>query len=195
MPLLLIQAEWIAGVDEAGRGPLAGPVVAAAVILNPSQPILGLDDSKKISSKKRLALFDEICEKAYCYAIAEASVAEIDTFNILQASLLAMKRAIERLKHQPQYVLIDGLFCPKITIPAEAIIKGDSKIPAISAASILAKVYRDRLMLNLHTLHPEYGFNTHSGYGTQRHLAALDRFGPCPHHRCTFSPVRSRIHT
>lgn len=181
----------IAGVDEAGRGPLAGPVVAAAVILNDACPILGLNDSKKLTAKRREALFVEICEKATAYALAEASVEEIDTLNILQASLLAMKRAVEALKTPPHKILVDGTFCPKVTMSAEAIIGGDALIPAISAASILAKVYRDRLMDAFDQTYPHYGFAQHSGYGTPLHLAALQQHGATPIHRQSFAPVKN----
>ncbi len=192
---LFDQAEplLIAGVDEAGRGPLAGPVVAAAVILDPSKPIPGLNDSKKISAKKRERLFIEICEKAYSYAIAQASVAEIDAINILQASLLAMKRAVEALPIQPHKIKVDGTFCPKVSMESEAIIQGDSLVPAISAASILAKVYRDRLMDEMDETYPGYGFKNHAGYGTKQHLEALKILGVTPIHRITFSPIKALL--
>lgn len=181
----------IAGVDEAGRGPLAGPVVAAAVILNDARPIPGLNDSKKLSAKRREALFLEICEHAEAYAIAEASVQEIDTLNILQASLLAMQRAVEALPIPPHKILVDGTFCPKVLMASKAIIGGDALIPAISAASILAKVYRDRLMDALDQTYPEYGFAKHAGYGTKFHLAALQKHGATPIHRLSFAPLRN----
>ena len=180
----------IAGVDEAGRGPLAGPVVAAAVILDPSQPIKGLGDSKVLSEKTRERLFDAIRDKALCCCIAEASVDEIDRINILQATMLAMRRAVEGLRLKPAKVLVDGNRLPVLRVPAEAIVKGDAKVPAISAASILAKVHRDRLCLQMHERHPQYGFAGHKGYGTAEHLAALREHGPCDWHRRSFAPVR-----
>ncbi|MFN9708603.1 MAG: ribonuclease HII [Burkholderiales bacterium] len=180
----------LAGVDEAGRGPLAGPVVAAAVILDVARPIEGLKDSKKLSADAREHLFHEICAKALCFCIAEASVDEIDQLNILQATMLAMKRAVEGLSLKPVKVLIDGNHIPPLHLPAEAIVKGDAKVKAISAASILAKVYRDRLCDDLHRAHPEYGFNGHKGYPTAAHIEALRRHGACVHHRRSFTPVR-----
>lgn len=180
----------IAGVDEAGRGPLAGPVVAAAVILDPIQPIEGLNDSKKLSARAREHLFHEICTKALCFCIAEASVHEIDQLNILQATMLAMKRAVEGLCFTPVKVLIDGNRLPQIHLPAEAIVKGDAKVTVISAASILAKVHRDRLCDDLHRDYPEYGFKAHKGYPTVHHIEALRRYGVCVHHRRSFAPVR-----
>jgi len=180
----------IAGVDEAGRGPLAGPVVAAAVILDELKPIKGLADSKAISALKRERLFDEIRAKALCCCIAEASAAEIDELNILQATMLAMRRAVEGLRLKPAKVLVDGNRIPVLKIPAEAIVKGDAKVKAISAASILAKVHRDRLCVELHALHPQYGFDGHKGYPTPEHLAALRAHGACPQHRRSFGPVR-----
>jgi ribonuclease HII len=180
----------IAGVDEAGRGPLAGPVVAAAVILDDLKPIKGLADSKAISALKRERLFDEIRAKALCCCIAEASAAEIDELNILQATMLAMRRAVEGLRLRPAKVLVDGNRIPVLKIPAEAIVKGDAKVKAISAASILAKVHRDRLCLDLHAQHPQYGFDGHKGYPTPEHLAALRTHGACPQHRRSFGPVR-----
>ncbi|MDM4767359.1 ribonuclease HII [Pelomonas sp. SE-A7] len=180
----------VAGVDEAGRGPLAGPVVAAAVILDPEQPIAGLGDSKVLSEKKRERLFDEIRAKALCCCIAEATVEEIDRLNILQATMLAMRRAVEGLRLKPVLVLVDGNRLPVLKIPAEAIVKGDAKVPAISAASILAKVHRDRLCLGMHEAHPEYGFAMHKGYPTAEHLAALREHGVSPWHRRSFAPVR-----
>jgi ribonuclease HII len=181
----------IAGVDEAGRGPLAGPVIAAAVILDELQPIRGLADSKKLSPKTRERLFDEIRAKALCCCIAEASVEEIDRLNILQATLLAMRRAVEGLRLRPHRVLVDGNRLPTLSVPAEAIVQGDAKVQAISAASILAKVYRDRLCEQLHERHPQYGFDAHKGYGTQAHMAALREHGACAEHRRSFAPVRS----
>lgn len=180
----------IAGVDEAGRGPLAGPVVASAVILNPERPIEGLNDSKKLSAKKRQQLYSIIQERALAFAIATASVAEIDEFNILQASLLAMQRAVERLLIVPEHVLVDGLHCPKLLQTSQAIVKGDQTVPAISAASILAKVYRDDYMIQLDKDYPDYGFAIHKGYPTPRHLLALKQFGITCHHRQSFGPVK-----
>ncbi|MBK6388776.1 MAG: ribonuclease HII [Rhodoferax sp.] len=179
----------IAGVDEAGRGPLAGPVVAAAVILDEKNPIRGLADSKKLTALRREKLFDEIRAKALCCSIAEASVEEIDRLNILQATMLAMRRAVEGLRLKPAKVLIDGNRIPVMDVLAEAIVKGDSLIPAISAASILAKVSRDRWCAELDLAYPQYGFAGHKGYGTVEHLAALREHGACPQHRKTFSPV------
>jgi ribonuclease HII len=181
----------VAGVDEAGRGPLAGPVIAAAVILDELQPIRGLADSKKLSPKTRERLFDEIRAKALCCCIAEASVEEIDRLNILQATLLAMRRAVEGLRLRPHRVLVDGNRLPTLSVPAEAIVQGDAKVQAISAASILAKVYRDRLCEQLHERHPQYGFDAHKGYGTQAHMAALREHGACAEHRRSFAPVRA----
>lgn len=180
----------VAGVDEAGRGPLAGPVVAAAVILDDQQPIRGLGDSKLLSARKRERLFDEIRARALCCCIAEASVEEIDTLNILQATLLAMRRAVEGLRLKPHKVLVDGNRLPLLKVPAEAIVKGDAKVAAISAASILAKVHRDRLCVDLHAAHPQYGFAGHKGYPTPDHLAALRTHGACEAHRRSFAPVR-----
>jgi len=179
----------IAGVDEAGRGPLAGPVVAAAVILDDRHAIKGLADSKKLSARRREALFDEIRAKALCCSVAQASVEEIDELNILQATLLAMRRAVMGLRLPPKLVLVDGNRLPVLEIRAEAIVKGDDKVPAISAASILAKVTRDRWCLEYHQQFPQYGFDQHKGYGTADHLAALRLHGPCPQHRRTFRPV------
>jgi ribonuclease HII len=183
----------MAGVDEAGRGPLAGPVVAAAVMLDDANPILGLGDSKTQSEKKRERLFDEIRAKALCCCIAEASVEEIDRLNILQATLLAMRRAVEGLRLKPARVLVDGNRLPVLKIPAEAIVKGDAKVQAISAASILAKVYRDRQCLAMHETHPEYGFAGHKGYPTAEHLAALREHGVSAWHRRSFGPVREML--
>lgn len=179
----------IAGVDEAGRGPLAGPVVAAAVILDDLRPIAGLNDSKKLSAAKREKLFDEIRAKALCCSIAQASVEEIDEINILQATLLAMRRAVEGLRLKPAKVLVDGNRLPVLEVLAEAIVKGDATVPAISAASILAKVTRDRWCAELDAKYPQYGFAAHKGYGTAEHLAALQTHGACPEHRKTFAPV------
>ncbi|MDD5324385.1 MAG: ribonuclease HII [Polaromonas sp.] len=182
----------IAGVDEAGRGPLAGPVVAAAVILDELQPIKGLADSKKLTALRREKLYDEILGKALCCSIAQASVEEIDTLNILQATLLAMQRAVAGLRLRPHKVLVDGNRLPPVSILAEAIVKGDALVPCISAASILAKVYRDRWCAEYHLEYPQYGFASHKGYGTEQHLAALREHGACPQHRKSFAPV-SRV--
>lgn len=179
----------IAGIDEAGRGPLAGPVVAAAVILHPDKPIVGLADSKKLTEKQRETLFVMIQENALAFAIAEASVAEIDRINILQATLLAMQRAVAALSIVPQLALIDGNCCPQLACDAKAIIRGDETEPAISAASILAKVTRDRIMHQLDLQFPHYGFAKHKGYATEAHLAALEKHGPCILHRRSFAPV------
>jgi ribonuclease HII len=176
-------------VDEAGRGPLAGPVVAAAVILDDQRPIAGLADSKKLSPARREALFDEIRAHALCFSIAEASVEEIDRLNILQATLLAMRRAVQGLRLKPVMVLVDGNRLPVLDVPAEAIVKGDARVQAISAASILAKVHRDRWCAQLHERYPQYGFAGHKGYGTAAHMAALRAHGACPEHRRTFAPV------
>ena len=179
----------VAGVDEAGRGPLAGPVVAAAVILDELQPIKGLADSKKLTALRREALFDEIRAKALCCSIALATVEEIDQLNILQATMLAMKRAVEGLRLKPQKTLVDGNQLPALSMLAEAIVKGDALVPAISAASILAKVYRDRWCAELDQAYPQYGFARHKGYGTAIQLAALREHGACPQHRRSFAPV------
>ena len=185
---------WICGVDEAGRGPLVGAVVAGAVVLDPHNPINGLKDSKKLTAARREFLYQQIMEKAKAWGIGEASPAEIDEINILQATMLAMRRAVEdlssRLGQWPDKALIDGNRCPELPIAAEAIIKGDAKEPAISAASILAKVTRDRQMQILHERHPEYGFAQHMGYPTVAHFAALKQYGACEQHRRSFSPVR-----
>lgn len=186
-------AYWICGADEAGRGPLAGPVYAAAVILDDSRPIAGLADSKKLNEKKRDLLAVEIRQHAAAWAIATASAAEIDEINILQASLLAMKRAIEALSLRPHEVLVDGLYCPDTGIPSQAIVKGDSKVAAISAASILAKTARDEAMLQLHHQYPQYGFDAHKGYPTAAHLAAIRLHGIIPEHRKSFRPVRELL--
>ena len=179
----------IAGVDEAGRGPLAGPVVAAAVILNPAKRIRGLADSKVLSPQKRERLHDEIMDKALCCAIALATVQEIDTLNILQATLLAMRRAVEGLRLPPALVMVDGNRLPALAVRAEAVIDGDAKVKAISAASILAKVHRDRWCAEIDAHWPQYGFAAHKGYGTAAHLAALREHGACEHHRRSFAPV------
>lgn len=179
----------VAGVDEAGRGPLAGPVVAAAVILDELNPIAGLADSKQLTPARRERLFDEIRARALCCSVAEASVEEIDQLNILQATLLAMRRAVDGLRLKPTKVLVDGNRLPVLDVLAEAIVKGDAKVPAISAASILAKVHRDRWCEHYHQQFPQYGFASHKGYGTAEHLAALRLHGACPQHRRSFSPV------
>ena len=178
-----------AGVDEAGRGPLAGPVVAAAVILDDKQPIAGLADSKKLSASRREALFDAIRARALCFAIAEASVEEIDRLNILQATLLAMQRAVAGLRLRPGLVLVDGNRLPVLPMPSEAVIGGDALVQAISAASILAKVHRDRWCQSIDAQYPQYGFAGHKGYGTAAHLEALRNHGACPLHRRSFAPV------
>ncbi|MDI1268942.1 MAG: ribonuclease HII [Polaromonas sp.] len=178
-----------AGVDEAGRGPLAGPVVAAAVILDDLQPIKGLADSKVLTARRREQLYEEILAKALCCSIAQASVEEIDRLNILQATMLAMKRAVEGLRLKPVKVQVDGNRLPVLSMLAEAIVKGDALVPAISAASILAKVHRDRWCEQFHLEYPQYGFAGHKGYGTAEHLAALREHGACPQHRRSFSPV------
>ena len=183
----------IAGVDEAGRGPLAGPVVAAAVILDPLRPIGGLADSKTLSAGKRDSLAVIIKQTALSWAIAEASVEEIDELNILQATLLAMQRAVSGLSMRPDEVLVDGNRLPVLAMPAQAIIKGDSKIAAISAASILAKVARDKLMDEYHRQYPDFAFQLHKGYGTRQHLAEIEKFGFLGVHRKTFNPVKSLI--
>ena len=188
---------WICGVDEAGRGPLVGSVVAGAVVLDPNQPIIGLRDSKKLSPARREQLYAEIMQKAQAWGVGQASPSEIDTLNILQATMLAMRRAIEalseRLGEWPSKALIDGNRCPILPIASEAIIKGDAKEPAISAASIIAKVTRDQQMQALHTQYPQYGFNQHMGYPTEAHMQALKQYGPCEEHRRTFAPVRDLI--
>ena len=182
-------AGLVAGVDEAGRGPLAGPVFAAAVILDERNPIKGLADSKKLTALRREKLFDEIRAKALCCSIAQASVQEIDDINILQASLLAMRRAVEGLRLRPAKVLVDGNRIPVLDVLAEAIVQGDALVPAISAASILAKVQRDRWCAELDVQFPHYGFAKHKGYGTAQHLSALRELGACEQHRKTFRPV------
>jgi ribonuclease HII len=182
-------AALIAGVDEAGRGPLAGPVVAAAVILDDLNPIKGLADSKKLTALKREKLYDEIRAKALCCSIAEASVEEIDALNILQATMLAMRRAVEGLRLKPNKVLVDGNRLPVLDVLAEAIVKGDSKVQAISAASILAKVTRDRWCEQIDQEYPVYGFAKHKGYGTEAHMQALKTHGATPWHRKSFAPV------
>lgn len=182
--------ELICGVDEAGRGPLAGKVYAAAVILNPMMSIKGLTDSKKLSNIKREELYEKIIESAYAYSIRSADVAEIEQLNILQATLLAMKRAVESLSIIPTLVQIDGNKAPKLAVKTETIVKGDLKVSAISAASILAKVTRDREMIEIDKIYPEYGFINHKGYGTKEHLAAIAKFGVLPIHRKGFAPIK-----
>jgi ribonuclease HII len=183
----------VAGVDEAGRGPLAGPVFAAAVILDPMRPIAGLADSKVLSESKRDSLYIVIKEAALSWSIAEASVEEIDELNILQATLLAMQRAVNGLNVRPDEVLVDGNRLPKLSIPAQAIVKGDSKVQAISAASILAKVERDRLMSGYYEQYPDFSFHVHKGYGTRQHLDEIERFGFLDIHRKTFNPVKTML--
>ncbi len=190
--------EWgrpglVAGVDEAGRGPLAGPVVAAAVILDDLKRIKGLGDSKSLTPKRREKLFDEIRAKALACSIGQASVEEIDSLNILQATLLAMRRAVQGLRLIPHRVLVDGNQLPLLAMPVAAIVKGDASVAAISAASILAKVHRDRLCAAMHEAHPLYGFANHKGYPTAAHLAALVRHGPCELHRKSYAPVRAAM--
>ncbi|MBT1538021.1 ribonuclease HII [Ralstonia solanacearum] len=186
----------LCGVDEAGRGPLAGPVMAGAVVLNPRKPIKGLADSKVLTAKKREALYDEIVEKALAWHVAEATVEEIDRINILHATMLAMQRAVQGVAAQgvlPDLVQVDGNRCPQVAFAVEAIVKGDALVPAISAASILAKVTRDRQLAALHIAFPHYGFDVHAGYGTPQHLAAIERHGVTPHHRRSFAPVRRAL--
>ena len=183
----------VAGVDEAGRGPLAGPLVAAAVILDDLQPIRGLADSKALTALKRERLFDEIRARALCCSVAQASVEEIDRLNILQATMLAMRRAVDGLRLTPHRVVVDGNRVPVLRMPVAAVVKGDAKVAAISAASILAKVTRDRLCDDLHQRFPHYGFDGHKGYPTPAHLAALREHGPCPEHRRSYAPVRASL--
>lgn len=183
----------IAGVDEVGRGPLAGPVLAGAVILHPDRPIAGLADSKALSAKKREELFALIQERCLAWAIGRAEVHEIDQLNILQATLLAMQRAINALPTKPDHVQVDGNICPQITYSVEAIIGGDGLIPAISAASIIAKVSRDREMIEYAKIYPEYGFAEHKGYGTKQHLLALKQFGVTAIHRRSFAPIKNSL--
>ena len=183
----------VAGVDEVGRGPLCGPVVAASVILNPAHPIEGLNDSKKLSEKRREELFDVICQDALAWSLGRADVAEIDELNILHATMLAMQRAVEGLSVKPELAYIDGNRCPKLSCRAEAIVKGDSRVPEIAAASIIAKVTRDREMLVMDREWPGYGIAGHKGYPTKVHMEALRRLGPAPIHRRSFKPVRELI--
>jgi len=180
----------VCGVDEAGRGPLAGPVFAAAAVLDPARPITGLADSKILSEKRRMALADAIRTRALAWAVAFATVEEIDRLNILRASLLAMRRALERLSLTPTEVLVDGRYCPEMNLPIRAIVRGDATVAAISAASILAKTGRDAEMRRLHDRFPQYGFDRHKGYPTPAHLDALRRHGVCEVHRRSFAPVR-----
>jgi ribonuclease HII len=182
--------ELVAGVDEVGRGPLCGPVVTAAVILDPRRPIAGLNDSKKLTEARREALFDEICEKALAWCVARAEVDEIDRLNILHATMLAMQRAVEGLSITPRLALIDGNRCPTLKVPSAPVIQGDAQVPAIAAASILAKVSRDREMCALDLCYPGYGLSAHKGYPTPNHLEALQRLGPTVIHRRSFAPVR-----
>ena len=179
----------LAGVDEAGRGPLAGPVVAAAVMLDVQSPIDGLADSKKLSAKRREALYDVILSKALCVSCVAIDAQTVDRINVLAATMLAMQRAVEGLRLKPQLVLVDGNRLPTLSVRAEAIVQGDDKVAAISAASIVAKVTRDRMMDEADIRYPGYGFSKHKGYGTRAHLAALQSLGPCPLHRLTFAPV------
>ncbi|MEM6051251.1 ribonuclease HII [Erwinia sp. P7711] len=186
-------ATCIAGVDEVGRGPLVGAVVTAAVILDPARPIVGLADSKKLSEKRRLALFDEITEKALSWSLGRAEPEEIDQLNILHATMLAMQRAVAGLHITPDFVLIDGNRCPALPMPSQAVVKGDSLVREISAASIIAKVTRDREMTELDLQFPEYGFAQHKGYPTALHMERLALHGVTPHHRRSFAPVRNAI--
>lgn len=188
-----LNALLLAGVDEVGRGPLVGAVVTAAVILDPRRPILGLNDSKKLSASQREHLADQIRERALAWALGRAEPAEIDQINILQATMLAMQRAVAALPITPTSVLIDGNRCPALPMPAQAVVKGDATVPAISAASILAKVARDAEMQALELQHPGYGFAKHKGYPTPAHLEALQRLGPLPEHRRSFAPVRALL--
>lgn len=182
-----------AGVDEAGRGPLAGPVMVAAVILDPDRPIAGLDDSKKLSAARRETLFDHIMQQALTWSVVEISPGQIDDLNILQATLLGMRQAVERLSPPPELALIDGNRAPRLPCQARTLVGGDGLEPAISAASILAKVTRDRIMVDLHRLYPRYGFDRHKGYPTRDHLQRLAQFGPCEVHRRSFAPVRDAM--
>jgi ribonuclease HII len=193
VPLVWDVSGLVAGVDEAGRGPLAGKVVAAAVILDDANPIKGLADSKKLTALKRDKLYDEIRAKALCVGVGEASVEEIDRLNILQATMLAMQRAVKALRLKPVKVLVDGNRIPQLDVLAEAIVQGDAKVQAISAASIIAKVTRDRQCEAMHAQYPQYGFEGHKGYGTAVHMAALKAHGACAEHRTSFAPVREAI--
>lgn len=193
MPELIVPPGLVCGIDEAGRGPLAGTVVAAAVILDPLRPIPGLNDSKKLSEKKRDALAVLIRERAITWAVASASVEEIDRLNILHATMLAMQRAVAGLAVQPTGAMVDGNRCPKLDIPCEAVVKGDGKIASIAAASILAKTVRDAEMLTLHEQYPMYGFDRHMGYPTAAHFQALQEHGASPVHRRSFGPVAKQL--
>ena len=193
MPELIIPSGLVCGIDEAGRGPLAGPVVAAAVILDPARPIAGLNDSKKLSERKRELLAVLVRERAVAWAVAEASVEEIDRLNILQATMLAMQRAVAGLAVRPDSALVDGNRCPVLVMPVEAVIKGDGKIASIAAASILAKTVRDAGMLALHLRYPQYGFASHMGYPTAAHFKALEDHGASPVHRRSFGPVARQL--
>lgn len=193
MPELILPVGRVCGIDEAGRGPLAGSVVAAAVILDPQRPISGLNDSKKLSEKKRDQLAVMIREQALAWAVAAASVEEIDRLNILQATFLAMQRAVAALSVQPESALVDGNRCPKLAIPVEAVIQGDGKIASIAAASILAKTVRDAEMKALHQQYPQYGFDRHMGYPTAVHRAALQQYGASPVHRKSYGPVAAQL--
>ncbi|WP_273804817.1 ribonuclease HII [Providencia rettgeri] len=193
MEFIYPKANLIAGVDEVGRGPLVGAVVTAAVILDPNNPIAGLADSKKLSEKKREKLFDEIKEKALCWCIGRAEPEEIDNINILHATMLAMQRAVAGLSIAPEFVLIDGNRCPELPMPSQAVVKGDSLVQEISAASILAKVVRDREMVELDKAFPEYGFAKHKGYPTAYHLEKLAQYGATEFHRKSFAPVRRAL--
>ena len=193
MPELIVPEGLVCGIDEAGRGPLAGPVVAAAVILDPARPIVGLNDSKKLSDKKRDALAVLIRENALAWCVAEATVEEIDRLNILHATMLAMQRAVAGLSVRPERALVDGNRCPPLDMPAEAVVKGDGKIASIAAASILAKTVRDAGMLTLHAAYPQYGFDRHMGYPTAAHFAALEAHGASPVHRKSFGPVARQL--
>ncbi len=193
MSLVDYAGRLLAGVDEVGRGPLAGDVVTAAVILDPDKPITGLADSKKLSEKRREQLFDEITLKARSWSIARASVEEVDRYNILQATMVAMQRAVTGLSLQPEYVAVDGNRLPAWDYPSQAIVRGDNRVACISAAAILAKVTRDREMVAYHRQYPEYGFAGHKGYGTRAHREALQKYGPCVLHRRSFEPVKSMV--
>lgn len=192
-PFIYPAARLIAGVDEVGRGPLVGAVVTAAVILDPARPIVGLADSKKLSEKRREALYEEIVAKALCWSLGRAEPEEIDRLNILHATMLAMQRAVAGLSLVPDMVLIDGNRCPVLPMRSQAVVKGDSRVAEISAASILAKVTRDREMIELDRLFPEYGFAQHKGYPTAFHLEKLAALGATQHHRCSFAPVRRTL--
>jgi ribonuclease HII len=186
----LFTADLVAGVDEVGRGPLAGPVVAAAVVLDPTRPIAGLKDSKKLSAQRRRDLDADVRRRALAVAVGRADVGEIDEINVLNATMLAMRRAVARLNLQPELVFVDGNKAPELRMPVVAVVAGDDRVPAISAASIVAKVVRDAEMEALARIYPQYGFERHKGYATRAHLTALQRFGPTPLHRSSFAPVR-----